>query len=270
MALETGSYVNSLVVVNPASTDGLAQADDHLRLIKSTIKNTFPSITGAVTSTQAELNVLTGSSATTADLNKLNGVTSTAAEVNKLSGFTGTYEDLNYAKDLKATGVTSTVFNTGMTLLDGVTSTQAEINKLSGFSGTYEDLNKLDGYTGTTADLSVLNGISGTSVTSADLGHVAGVTSAIQTQMNTKAPLASPTFTGTLTAPTVSVTTVDLGQWTVKETLTVAPPGPGNFFSTLEFIYTSPTVGSSPVSKMSIDYNGNLTVVGDVTAFGTV
>lgn len=55
MALETGTYVNSLVSANPASTDGLAQADDHIRLIKSTIKNTFPNITGPVTSTQAEL-----------------------------------------------------------------------------------------------------------------------------------------------------------------------------------------------------------------------
>ena len=55
MALETGTYVDSLVSANPASTDGLAQADDHIRLIKSTIKNTFPNITGPVTSTQAEL-----------------------------------------------------------------------------------------------------------------------------------------------------------------------------------------------------------------------
>ena len=56
MALENGTYVNSLVPANPASTDGLAQADDHIRLIKSTLKNTFPNLTGAVTVTQADLN----------------------------------------------------------------------------------------------------------------------------------------------------------------------------------------------------------------------
>jgi len=56
MALENGTYVNSLVPANPASTDGLAQADDHIRLIKSTLKNTFPNLTGAVTVTQATLN----------------------------------------------------------------------------------------------------------------------------------------------------------------------------------------------------------------------
>lgn len=38
-----------------------------------------------------------------------------------------------------------------------------------------------------------------------ELSHVAGVTSAIQTQLNSKAPLASPTFTGTPIAPTAPV-----------------------------------------------------------------
>lgn len=38
-------------------------------------------------------------------------------------------------------------------------------------------------------------------VTSTELGYVAGVTSAIQTQMDLKAPKASPIFTGTVTAP---------------------------------------------------------------------
>jgi hypothetical protein len=37
-----------------------------------------------------------------------------------------------------------------------------------------------------------------------ELSYVKGVTSAIQTQMNTKAPLASPAFTGSPTAPTQS------------------------------------------------------------------
>ena len=167
MALETGSFVNSLVTSNPASTDGLAQADDHIRLIKSTIKSTFPSITGAITGTQAELNVLTG--------------------------FAGSTADLTYASSLRATGVTDTEFD----YLDGVTSN-------------------------------------------------------IQTQVDTKAPLADPTFTGTLNAPTANVTTVDLGDWTVTQT------GTNLVFST------------GGVGKMKLDATGNLTVVGDITGFGTI
>jgi hypothetical protein len=38
-------------------------------------------------------------------------------------------------------------------------------------------------------------------VTATELGYVSGVTSAIQTQLNGKAPTASPTFTGTITTP---------------------------------------------------------------------
>ena len=60
MALESGTYINSLNAANPVSTDGLAQADDHLRLIKSTVKATFPNVSGAVTATHTELNYVDG------------------------------------------------------------------------------------------------------------------------------------------------------------------------------------------------------------------
>tara|TARA_R110002096_G_scaffold269631_2_gene463461 strand:- start:3740 stop:4537 length:798 start_codon:yes stop_codon:yes gene_type:complete len=56
MSLETGTYIDSLVTANPAATDALSQADDHLRLLKSTIKATFPYITGEVTPTHTEIN----------------------------------------------------------------------------------------------------------------------------------------------------------------------------------------------------------------------
>lgn len=58
MALETGTFIDSLVATNPTATDALAQADDHLRLIKATLKATFPSITGAVTLTHTQINAL--------------------------------------------------------------------------------------------------------------------------------------------------------------------------------------------------------------------
>ena len=58
MALETGTYISDLVSTNPVGTDTLDKADDHLRLIKSTVKATFPNITGAVTASHTELNAL--------------------------------------------------------------------------------------------------------------------------------------------------------------------------------------------------------------------
>lgn len=59
MSLETGTYINSLVVTNPTSTDPKSEGDDHLRLLKSTIKNTFPNINAAVTVTDEEINAIT-------------------------------------------------------------------------------------------------------------------------------------------------------------------------------------------------------------------
>ena len=49
--------------------------------------------------------------------------------------------------------------------------------------------------------------ITASSVTSTQLEYVSGVTSAIQTQLNKKAALKSPTFTGTPKAPTASAGT---------------------------------------------------------------
>lgn len=60
MALETGTYISDLVATNPTSTDPKSAGDDHLRLVKSTVKTTFPNITGAVTPTQVELNYVGG------------------------------------------------------------------------------------------------------------------------------------------------------------------------------------------------------------------
>ena len=56
MALENATYISDLVSGNPLSTDTVSQADDHLRLIKSVLKTTFPNLNGPVTSTPAQLN----------------------------------------------------------------------------------------------------------------------------------------------------------------------------------------------------------------------
>lgn len=55
--------------------------------------------------------------------------------------------------------------------------------------------------TSTAAELNILDGVT---ATTAELNFVAGVTSAIQTQLTAKANLASPALTGTPTAPTAA------------------------------------------------------------------
>lgn len=51
MALESGSYVGDLNASNPAATDPKSQGDDHLRLIKAALLQSFPGFAGAVIAT---------------------------------------------------------------------------------------------------------------------------------------------------------------------------------------------------------------------------
>lgn len=60
MPLETATYINGLNPSYPTGGDLISAGDDHLRLLKQTIKNTFPNLTGAVTVTHGELNTLAG------------------------------------------------------------------------------------------------------------------------------------------------------------------------------------------------------------------
>jgi hypothetical protein len=63
-----------------------------------------------------------------------------------------------------------------------------------------------NGGTGATTAGQALNNL-GLTATATELNYTSGVTSAIQTQLNAKAPLASPALSGTPTAPTASVGT---------------------------------------------------------------
>jgi hypothetical protein len=56
LCLETGTYISDLVSSNPPAADPVGQGADHIRLIKSCIKATFPNINGAVTATEEQLN----------------------------------------------------------------------------------------------------------------------------------------------------------------------------------------------------------------------
>lgn len=56
MSLESASFINQLVSTNPDGADPKGQGDDHLRLIKKVLKETFPEFTGALTGTNAQYN----------------------------------------------------------------------------------------------------------------------------------------------------------------------------------------------------------------------
>jgi hypothetical protein len=86
--LESGTYISDLVVTNPLSTDLASTGDDHMRLIKSTIKTTFPNISGAMNATHTELNFLVGSTSGTftGTLTGMSGATTGTVEYYRVGG----------------------------------------------------------------------------------------------------------------------------------------------------------------------------------------
>lgn len=127
-------------------------------------------------------------------------------------------------------------------------------------NGIIDDIaDYLDGTTAITPNLTAGSwSVSGTAITStaADLNKLASVTSSAaelnllngsvaNTVVNNKAVVYG-------SAGQVQATTVDLGDWTVTESAGVL------YFAT------------GGTNKMKLDASGNLTVVGNVTAYGTV
>lgn len=89
MTLETANYIADLNASYPESASGVAGGDDHLRLMKAVLLASFPSIDGAVTLTDTELNLLSGLTAAAAELNKLAGFTGNVGTVTSITGGTG-------------------------------------------------------------------------------------------------------------------------------------------------------------------------------------
>jgi len=115
MGLETGTYISDLNSSNPVAGDPVNEGDDHLRLIKSTVKATFPSVTGAVTSTHTELNLLDGVTANTTELNYLDITTLGTAEASKAVTVDAS-KDSTGIRNLTVSGTITIGSNTATTL----------------------------------------------------------------------------------------------------------------------------------------------------------
>ena len=149
MTVETALYPTQLNTTLPTSSDFVSEGDDHLRLLKTVVKTTFPNVAGAVSASQVELNYVTGvTSDIQAQLNSkgaIAGQTWTGAHV-----FSGTAAVPTLAQGTNTTGAASTAF------------VQAEW------------ATRLPNYTTPIA------------ASSTELNHLVGVTSGVQSQINAK------------------------------------------------------------------------------------
>lgn len=227
--------------------------------------------------TTTELDILDGLTATTAELNIMDGVTATTAELNYVDGVTSAIQTQIDSKQATITGAATTIDDANLTASRAVISNAS--GKVAVSAVTDTELGYLDGVTSavqtqingkqatitgaassiTSSNLTALRSlysdasgkVAASSITATELSYLGGVTSAIQTQINAKAPTASPTFTGTATIPTANVTTVDLGDWTITQS-----------GSDLKFAYQG-------TNRLKLSSAGALTVEDDVTAFGS-
>ena len=135
------------------------------------------------------------------------------------------------AKIIPTIDSTDTITNKS---IDADANTITNIENADIKSAAAISLNKLAATTASRALVSDASGfVSPSATTDTEIGHVSGVTSSIQTQLNAKAPSASPTFTGTVTVPatitapsavvvTLPTTTSTLATLGLTETFTGA------------------------------------------------
>ena len=198
MALETGNYINDLVITNPTSSDPKSQGDDHFQLIKKVLKECLNGFTGGI--------LLTATDTGTAAAHVL---TPTTALVGYTTGLMLLYRPTNAGTGALTVNVSGLGAKSVKTIAGAdPTSGDILVNQpiLLMYDGTNfvilagsEYLSKTGNQTLTgnltlTGDQTVSGtlAVTGASTFTGDIGGTGG---------NKKANLASPTFTGTVILP---------------------------------------------------------------------
>ena len=126
------------------------------------------------------------------------------------------------------------------------------LNEMRVYNGTEFEAVGLNGVTASAAEINILDGAT---LTTTELNYVDGVTSGIQGQLDTKAPLSGPTFTGDITTDgdiifdgATNTTTVTFTDPSADRTITV-PNASG------EVILDSNTVNDLTVPTASFSMN---------------
>jgi hypothetical protein len=228
-ALAAGTHTNITVGYNDASN-----AISLTGAVTYTDENAQDAIGNAL-GTGLSYNDSTGAISVTTNTYDAYGSASTVA------GNLSTHES-----DTTTHGTTGNIVGTSDTqTLTNKTLTSPKINEDVALTATATELNILDG-----ATLSVT-----------ELNYVDGVTSSIQTQINNKAPLADPTFTGTVSG----VTKTHVGLGNVDDTSDANKPVSTATQTALDLKANL----SSPTFTGTVTSTNNLVVDGDFTVNGT-
>jgi hypothetical protein len=172
-----GSLTATSATIGDVSNTELQYLNGVTSGIQSQIDSKQATITGGASSIVSS--DLTASRALISDGSGKVAVTSvTSTELGYVSGVTSAIQTQLNGKQATITGAATSITGTDLTVSRALTSDSSGKVAVS-------------------------------SVTSTELGYVSGVTSAIQTQLNAKAPTANPTFTGTVTLSSSGVAFAD-------------------------------------------------------------
>lgn len=136
--------------------------------------------------------------------------------------------------------------NLGLVIGTNVQAWDANLDQIAALSPTANNFVVGDGTAWTLETPAQALESLGVTATATELNYVDGVTSAVQTQLDSKPSAANPTLSGTITV------TGGTQNWTAVAS--------GAY---LTFAYNG-------VNKMRLDSSGNITVTGNVTAYGTI
>lgn len=164
MSVETALYPPQLNNAWPQPADIVFEGDDHIRLIKTVLKTTFPNVAGAIAATDVQINFLVG--VTSPIQNQIDGKGSITGQ--NWSGphvFGGSIAVPTLAQATSTTGAASTAFVQN------------------------EWTTRLPNYTGPIT------------ASTTELNRMVGVTSGVQAQINTKGAIGGQVWTGTHAFP---------------------------------------------------------------------
>lgn len=135
MAIENATYISQLDAANPKGTDQRGTVDDHARLIKRVLLNSFPNVNSEVSASSGELNALVG-------------VTSGVQEqiVNEILVRSATSQTLNTQIQTLSATMNTDIQNTSAALSTQMADLSATLHTtLLTISGTAADSNRWSG-----------------------------------------------------------------------------------------------------------------------------
>ncbi len=259
MGLESATFINGLVETNPTSSDNANQGDNHLRLIKASLKNTFPNITGAVTATHTQLNSI----GTKLDLS---GGTLTGA----LAGTTATFSGAVTAASFNGNASSATVLQTARTINGVSFNGSANISfgtdaVAEGATNLYFTNARARSAISASGDISYnpTTGVISFTAGAAPVTSVAGKTGAVT--------LAIADVTGLQAAIDGKVSTNGAGA---SGTWGISISGSSSYASSAGSASTASTatsasglVSTNSYTMAGLTVNGSITASGDITAF---